>query len=144
MLLMKKRTIIYISCVVAVALIIAFAVYFIIRANKSENQNVEQKIVIEKFNEDLEVEKTIETLDKTKIEEINKMLENSLSEQDNTIQNIWIKEDIKLDLGNEKHLIIQLDLEEYCYYEDANSNTKLVIKMPEGLLEKVNNILAEN
>ena len=87
---MKKRTIIYISCVVAVALIIAFAVYFIIRANKSENQNVEQKIVIEKFNEDLEVEKTIETLDKTKIEEINKMLENSLSEQDNTIQNIWI------------------------------------------------------
>ena len=141
---MKKRTIIYISCVVAVALIIAFAVYFIIRANKSENQNVEQKIVIEKFNEDLEVEKTIETLDKTKIEEINKMLENSLSEQDNTIQNIWIKEDIKLDLGNEKHLIIQLDLEEYCYYEDANSNTKLVIKMPEGLLEKVNNILAEN
>ena len=40
--------------------------------------------------------------------------------------------------------MIQQDLNEYCYYEDANSNTKLVIKMPEGLLEKVNNILAEN
>ena len=37
--------------------------------------------------------------------------------------------------------MIQLTLTEYCYYEDANSNTKLVIKMPEGLLEKVNNIL---
>ena len=40
--------------------------------------------------------------------------------------------------------MIQLDLPEYCYYEDADSNTKLVIKMPEGLLEKVNQILEKN
>ena len=138
---MNKKTIIYIACVVAVVLIIAFAVYFAVTANKSGNSNSETKIVVEKYNENLEIEKTIETTDKTQIKEINKMLENSLLEKDDTIQNIAIKEDIKLDLENGKYLIIQLDLEEYCYYEDTSSNTKIVIKMPEGLLEKVNSIL---
>ena len=45
---MKKRTIIYIACGVAIALIIAFAVYFIVKFNKSNNLNTEQKIIITK------------------------------------------------------------------------------------------------
>ena len=40
--------------------------------------------------------------------------------------------------------MIQLGLDKYCYYEDANTDTQLVIKMPEGLLEKINDILAKN
>ena len=141
---MKKSTIIYIACAVAVALIIAFAVYFAINANKSGNPENEQKVVITKYNDNFEVEKTIEVTDKKQIEEINKICENPSLEQDDTSPYLAIKNDIKIDLGNGKFFMIQEDLNEYCYYEDATSNTKLVIKMPEGLLEKVNTILGEN
>ena len=141
---MKKRTIIYIACAVAIALIIAFAVYFAINANKSGNPENEQKVVITKYNDNFEVEKTIEVTDKKQIEEINKICENPSLEQDDTSPYLAIRNDIKLDLGNGKFFMIQQNLNEYCYYEDATSNTKLVIKMPEGLLEKVNTILGEN
>ena len=141
---MKKRTIIYIACAVAIDLIIAFAVYFAINANKSGNPENEQKVVITKYNDNFEVEKTIEVTDKKQIEEINKICENPSLEQDDTSPYLAIKNDIKIDLGNGKFFMIQEDLNEYCYYEDATSNTKLVIKMPEGLLEKVNTILGEN
>ena len=138
---MNKRTIIYIACAVAIALIIAFAIYFAINANKSENTENEQKIVITKYNSSSKVEKNIELTDQKQIKEINKICENPSLEQDDTTPRLWIKEDVKLDLGNGKTFIIQLDLIEYCLYEDINSNMKLVIKMPEGLLEKVNEIL---
>lgn len=139
---MSKKTIIYIACAVAVALIIAFAVYFIIAANKSGNAENKQKIIITKYNSTFEEEKTVEITDKKQIKEINKICENPSLEQDDTTPYLAIRNDIKIDLGKGKLFIIQLDLPEYCYYED--SNTKLVIKMPVGLLEKVNNILAEN
>ena len=138
---MKKRTIIYIACGVAIALIIAFAVYFIVKFNKSNNLNTEQKIIITKYNEKFEVEKTFEITDKAEIKEINKICKNLSLEQD---KQYAIRNDIKLDLGNGKFFMIQEDFTEYCYYEDTNSNTKLVIKMPQELLEKINNLLAEN
>ncbi len=141
---MKKRTIIYIACIAAVSLIIAFTVYFVIKANKSENPNAEQKIIITKYDSNFEVEKTVEITDKKQIKEINKICENPSLEQDDTSTYLAIRNDIKVDLVNGKFFMIQADLNEYCYYEDVNSNTKLVIKMPEGLLEKVNNLLAEN
>jgi len=138
---MKKRTIIYIACAVAIAIIIAFAIYFAITTNKSENTGVQQKIVITKYNDNFEAEKTVEITDKKQIKEINKICENPSLEQDDTSPYLAIRNDIKVDLGNGKFFMIQEDLNEYCYYEDANSNTKLVIKMPEGLLEKANEIL---
>ena len=140
---MKKRTIIYIACAVAVALIIAFAVYFIINTNKSVNTESEQKIVITKYSDNFEVEKTIEITDKKQIEEINKICENPSLEQDDTTPYLAIRNDIKIDLGNGKFFMIQEDLNEYCYYEDASSDTKLVIKMPEGLLDMIKNIIAQ-
>ena len=138
---MKKRTIIYIACAVAIAIIIAFAIYIAITTNKSENTGVQQKIVITKYNDNFEAEKTVEITDKKQIKEINKICENPSLEQDDTSPYLAIRNDIKVDLGNGKFFMIQEDLNEYCYYEDANSNTKLVIKMPEGLLEKANEIL---
>lgn len=138
---MKKRTIIYIACIVAITLIIAFAVYFIINANKSGNTESEQKIIITKYGDNFETQKAVEITDKKQIKEINKICENPSLEQDDTSPYLAIRNDIKVDLGNGKFFMIQADLNEYCYYEDANSNTKLVIKMPEGLLEKVNSIL---
>lgn len=141
---MKKRTIIYIACGIAIALIIALAVYFVITANKSKNIENEPKIVITKFNDSFEVEKIIEITDNKQVKELKNLYENPSLEQDDTTPYLAIKNDIKVDLGNNKFFMIQEDLEEYCYYEDANSNTKLVIKMPEGLLEKATNLLSTN
>jgi len=138
---MKKRTIIYIACIAAIALIIAFAVYFIITSSKSSNTEVGAKLIIEKYDENSNVEKTVELTDKNQIKEIEKICKNPSLEQDDTTPYLAIRNDIKVDLGNGIFFIIQEDLNEYCYYEDENLNTKLVIKMPEGLLEKVNEIL---
>lgn len=138
---MKKKTIIYIACAIAVALIVAFTIYFIATVNKGRNVENSIKIVITKYDENFEVEKEIELTDKKQIKEMNKICENPSLEQDDTSPYLAIRNDIKLDLGNGNFFMIQEDLNEYCYYEDASSNTKLVIKMPEGLLEKVNDIL---
>ena len=138
---MNKKTIIYVACAVAIAIIIAFAIYFAITTNKSENTGVQQKIIITKYNSNFEVEKTVEITNKKQKKEINKICQNPSLEQDDTSPYLAIRNDIKIDLGNGKFIMIQEELNEYCYYEDANSNTKLVIKMPEGLLEKVNDVL---
>jgi len=132
---MKKRTIIYIACAIAVALIIAFVVYFAITFNETS------KITITKYDSNFEVEKTIEIANKKQIKQINKICKNPSLEQDDKSKYLAIRNDIKLDLGNNKFFMIQKNLNEYCYYEDANSNIKLVIKMPEGLLDKVNEFL---
>lgn len=138
---MNKKTIIYIASAVGVVLIIAFAIYFVVKTNNSGNLDSEQKIIITKYDDNFEVEETIEITNKKQIKEINKICEKPSLEQDDTSTYLAIRNDVKLDLGNEKFFMLQLDIPEYCYYEDANSNTKLVIKMPEGLLEKVNGIL---
>ena len=136
---MDKKAIIYISCLVALIIIIVFAIYFTVISNKTENLNLDQKIVIEKYDENFEIEKTFQIIDKKQVNEIIKICENPSLEQDDTSPYLAIRNDVKIDLGNDKFFMIQLDLPEYCYYE--NGDTKLVIKMPEGLLEKVNEFL---
>ena len=138
---MSKRNIIFICIAVAVVIIIAFTVYFIVASTKDSNTD---KITLIKYDENFDVEKTIEITNKKQMKEIKQLCDNPSLEQDDTTQYLAIRNDVKIDLGNEKFFMIQLDLEEYCYYEDVASNTKLVIKMPEGLLEKVNEILSEN
>lgn len=139
---MNKKIIIYISCGVLIALLIIVAVCFAIKTNKAQNLEVGDKIILEKYDENFEVEQTIEITDKSEIKEINKICKNPLLEQDDISSSLGIESDVKLDLGNGKKFIIQLDLPvNYCYYEDETANTNLVIKMPEGLLEKVNSIL---
>lgn len=138
---MSKRNIIFICIAVAVVIIIAFTVYFIVASTKDSNTD---KITLIKYDENFDVEKTIEITNKKQMKEIKELCDNPSLEQDDTTQYLAIRNDVKIDLGNEKFFMIQLDLEEYCYYEDVASNTKLVIKMPEGLLEKVNEILSEN
>lgn len=139
---MSKKRMIYIFSIIAVVLIIAFVIYFIVTSNKSGSSKSNSKITITKYNENFEVEKEIEITDKKQIKEISKICENPSLEQDDTSPYLAIRNDVKVDLENGKFFMIQLTLTEYCYYEDANSNTKLVIKMPSGLLELVNNILS--
>lgn len=134
---MDKKTIIYISCLVALIIIIIFSIYFIPLSNKTENLN--PKIVIEKYDENFEIEKTFQIIDKKQVNEIIKICETPSLEQDDTSQYLAIRNDVKIDLGNGKFFMMQLDLPEYCYYENGNIN--LVIKTPKGLLEKVNSFI---
>lgn len=142
---MSKKNIIFICVAVAVAIILAFVVYFAIIKNVNNNgiSNAE-KIVITKYNDNFEVEKTVEITDKKQIREINKLCENPSLEQDDTTPYLAIRNDIKIDLGNGIFFMLQADLEEYCYYENPESNTKIVIKMPDGLLQKSNKVLSAN
>lgn len=134
---MNKKAIIYVSCLVALIIIIIFAIYFTTLSNKTEDSN--PKIIIEKYDENFGIEKTFQIIDKKQVNEIIKICESPSLEQDDTSPYLAIRNDVKIDLGNDKFFMIQLDLPEYCYYE--NKDTKLVIKMPEGLLAKVNEFL---
>ena len=141
---MSKKTVIYIACAVAVVLIIAIAVYFGATSKKSEVLSQEQKIVITRYDEDFKVDKTIDVTDKKTVKEIEKISKNISLEQDEEAQYYAIRNDIKVDLGNDKFFMIQTDFDEYCYYEDSNSDTRLIIKTPEGLLDIINKILEDN
>lgn len=143
---MSKRNIIFICIAVAVVIIIAFTVYFIVIGTGAKNNSTEnaEKITLIKYDENFNVEKTIDITNKKQMKRINELCDNPSLEQDDTTPYLAIRNDVKLDLGNEKFFMIQLDRKEYCYYQDTASNIKLVIKMPEGLLEKVNEILSEN
>lgn len=141
---MSKRNIIFICIAVAVVIVIAFVVYFAVSSNKNDSTENVEKITLTKYNDNFEVEKTIEITNKKQLKELKNLCNNPSLEQDDTTPYLAIKNDVKLDLGNGKYIMIQLDLEDYCYYEDSSSNTKLVIKMPDGLLEKVNSIIADN
>ncbi len=141
---MNKRNIIFICIAIAAVIVIAFAVYFITTKSNSNNTENANKIVVEKYNENFDVEKTIEITNKKQMKEIEKICDNPSLEQDDLTPYLAIRNDVKLDLGNSRFFMIQLDLPEYCYYEDDASETKLVIKMPEGLLDKVNQLISEN
>ncbi|MBQ2937474.1 MAG: hypothetical protein IJE05_01100 [Clostridia bacterium] len=132
---MSKKNIIFICISVAIIFIIAFVLYFIF------NNKTNDKITLIQYDSDFNVKETFELTNNKQIKEINNICENISLEQDDTTPYLAIRNDVKLDLGNGKFFTIQLNLSEYCYYEDLNSNTKLVIKMPERLLEKVNEIL---
>lgn len=141
---MNKKTIIYIACAVAVALIIALAVYFAVTANKTGTTENKQKIVITKYDNNFEVEKSIEVTKKKQVKELIQICDNVSLEQDETSKYLAIKNDIKVDLANGVLFYIQLELTDYCYIENSNSNIKAVIKMPQGLYEYVQNALQEN
>lgn len=141
---MNKKTIIYIVCTVVLVIAIALILYFTVFNKNVSNTNEDQnKVNIITYDENFNVERTIEVKKKSQIKEIEKICDNSLLEQDEEHQNYGIRNDVKVELGNSRFFMIQLDLPEYCYYEDVNSNTKLVIKMPEGLLDKVNQLISK-
>ncbi len=141
---MSKKNIIFICIAVAVIIVVAFAVYFIIKTVNESKTSDDEKIIIEKYDENFNIEKIIEITNKKQIKQLKDMCENPSLEQDDETPYLAIRNDVKIDLGNGKFLMIQLGLDKYCYYEDANTDTQLVIKMPEGLLEKINDILAKN
>lgn len=141
---MNKKTVIYIACAVVLVIAIALILYFTVFNKNVSNTNEDQnKINIIVYDENFDVAKTIEITNKKQRKEIEKICDNPSLEQDEDSPYLAIKNDLKIDFDNGKFFMIQLNLPEYCYYEDANSDTKLVIKMPEGLLDKVNELISE-
>lgn len=142
---MNKKTIIYIACAIILVIAIALVLYFTVFNKNTNNTNSDQnKINIVAYDENFDVAKTIEITNKKQMKEIENICNNPSLEQDDMTPYLAIRNDVKVDLGNDRFFMIQLDLPEYCYYEDAASDTKLVIKMPEGLLDKVNQLISEN
>lgn len=141
---MNKKTVVYIACAVVLVIAIALILYFTVFNKNISNTNEDQnKISIIKYDENFDVAKTIEITNKKQRKEIEKICDNPSLEQDEESPYLAIKNDLKIDFGNGRFFMIQLNLPEYCYYEDASSETKLVIKMPEGLLDKVNELISE-
>lgn len=141
---MNKKAIIYIACAVVLVIAIALILYFTVFNKNVSNPNEDQdKINIIVYDENFDVAKTIEITNKKQRKEIEKICDNPSLEQDEDSPYLAIKNDLKIDFDNGRFFMIQLNLPEYCYYEDANSDTKLVIKMPEGLLDKVNELISE-
>lgn len=143
---MNKKLITYIICGVLVAIIIGVSIYFIIKTNNkvdSDNVYSTQKVIIQKYENDGTV-KSIEVTKKKHIKELIQICDNVSLEQDETSKYLAIKNDIKVDLDNGVLFYIQLELTDYCYIENTNSNIKAVIKMPQGLYEYVQNVLQEN
>lgn len=139
---MKKSTIIYIITAIICVAVIALAIILAItsRENKSNNIRIVKYIKNEETSE-LEIEKEVEI---KKSKDINTLLEicNNLSlEQDDTTKGLGIRTDIEVNLQNGIKLYLQTDIEDYCAY--ASNDINYTIKMPNELLEFVNNSLKD-
>lgn len=145
---MNKKTIIYIAYIIAVVLIIAFSIFFIIRSRISNsNESVplaNQKFIITKYDDDFETKKTVEVSDKSNVKKLKKIFQTLSLEQDEESKYYAIRNDLKIEQESGIYIMIQTDFTDYCYYEDPSSETKLIIKTPDGLLELANNILSGN
>ena len=77
-------------------------------------------------------------------DELKEIYNNCMLEQDETSKYLGIKNDIKVELEDGKFFMIQANLKDYCYYENEETNQKFTIKMPDGLLQIVNENINKN
>lgn len=142
---MNKKTIIYISIAVGAVILIAVGIFLIFTLTSNTNEDYKtKKVTIQNFDENFEVDKTIEITDKNKIKQLREICNGISLEKDNTTETLAIRNDVKINLNNGVVLYIQLDYDKYCFIENSNKNIRQIITMPEGLFEYVNNILNEN
>lgn len=142
--MMNKKNTIYIFCTVAVILIIAIIICYLIVGNKANKTESKAKILIEQYDENFEINKTIEITDKKQIKKLKEIYNNCSLEQDEEFESIGVRNDIKIKIEDGKLFILQTELEDYCYYENSETNTNLTIKMPDELLQIVNYYMNNN
>ena len=137
---MKKNTIIYLVAGILSLIIIGLSIYFAVaHNNKSDNRYATKNITIEKYNENGELEKTVEIKRKKDINDLLDICNNISLEQDDTSKSLGIKTDVKINLQNGVELYLQDEIQDYCFYK--TDDVKCTIKMPEGLLDYVNSKL---
>ena len=137
---MNKKTIILVSSIIGILLILAFTVYFIYLKHSNE-LNANKKVTITKYDDGFNIEKTVELDDKKQINEIHNIFKKIDLVQKEELSTKLIKNEVKIELDNNIFIMIELDISDYCYYEDPNTDTKLIIEMPNGLLDIVKNVI---
>ena len=100
-----------------------------------------KNITIEKYNENNEIEKTVEIKNKNDVNKLFEICDKISLDQDETTENLWIKSDIVVNLQNGLTLFLQEGLDDYCFYK--TEDISCTIKTPEGLLDFVNNALKD-
>ncbi|MGN1271506.1 MAG: hypothetical protein ACI4UX_06095 [Clostridia bacterium] len=136
---MKKSTIIYIVSIIIAVIIISVGVCFAIINNK--NKFATKNITIEKYNENNEIEKTVEIKNKNDVNKLFEICDKISLDQDETTKNLGIKTNIVVNLQNGLTLSLQEGLDDYCFYK--TEDISCTIKTPEGLLDFVNNALKD-
>ena len=134
---MSKKNIIIISCIAAVVVIAIVVTLILALSNK-------KKVKIEVYNDNFEIEKTIEVTDKKIIKNLYKIANDKRLHNAESSENVGIRNDVKVSFEDGRFLMIQFDLDEYCYYGNPNNDTKIIVNMPEGLLDIITNLLEEN
>ncbi len=135
---MSKKNIMLICVAIAIIIAIVIIIWF---ASSSKN---EESITLTIYDENFDTEKVIQIKNKKQIKELKNIFNNCSLEQDETTPYLAIKNDIKVEVEKDKFFIIQLDLDEYCYYENNETNTALTIKMPDRLFQIVNDNINKN
>ena len=144
---MKKSTIIYIVAIVISVLVIGLAIGFAIASKKNKNNDSAKNIKIIKYAQNQQnteksvIEKEIELKKKKDINRLSEICNNISLEQDETTKGLGIKTDVEIDLQNGITLSLQNGLDDYCSYSSIGVN--VTIKMPEGLVDFVNDILKD-
>lgn len=144
---MKKSTIIYIVAIVISVLVIGLAIGFAIASKKNKNNDSAKNIKIIKYAQNQQnteksvIEKEIELKKKKDINRLSEICNNISLEQDETTKGLGIKTDVEIDLQNGITLSLQNGLDDYCSY--SSSGVNVTIKMPEGLVDFVNDVLKD-
>ena len=131
---MKKSTIIYIVAIVISVLVIGLAIGFAIASKKNKNNDSAKNIKIIKYaqnqqnTEESVIEKEIELKKKKDINRLSEICNN-------------IRTDVEIDLQNGITLSLQNGLDDYCSY--SSNGVNVTIKMPEGLVDFVNDVLKD-
>ena len=134
---MNKKNIILIICI---AIAIAIIICAILMVLLPKNINSTSIIRIEKYNTNFETEQVIEVKNSKDTKQLLKACNEETLNDDGVPQNLAIRKDLKIDLKNGTYFIIQQDLQEYCYYENTNTGKKMIVEMPEELIEYIYSI----
>ena len=135
---MNKKTIVLISGIVLLIIVVLVTTFLIIN-NKKTKQN--QNITITQYDKNMGIIKKVEIEDKDQIKYFYNIFKDISLEQKEELQYKIINNEVEIKLGDNRFINLQLNNTEYCYYENPNTNTKLIIEIPNGLINTINKIL---
>ena len=128
---MNKKVLIVSGIVIFILAIIICAVIIICINNARKISSITIT-----FNESYETEdvKKIVIEDKAKIKELTKYLK-TVKSSEKVDNNLALYKEIIIDFGNNTNIIIQTTVDDYCFYED--NDTQKLVNMPSGLLNMI-------
>ena len=132
---MNKKSIIIISSIVAVLIIVSIVLIILIK-NKT-------KVKIEVYDFNFKLYKTVEIKDKKTAKQIEEMFNKASENKKEEIQNLGIRNEIKIFLNNGSYFVMQFNNKDYCYISNPNENMDMIAVMPDGLYDLVTNLVRD-